>query len=198
MVIMGNVNRLASDNQSDFAQKGNATTGAAYVELVSSGGTSLAGASSTVTITRPNDTAAYTAGDVIGAATGSTAAVEFANIGPSGAVIRIMTAKLRINVSAIPSGMTSFKLRLYNVTPPSALGDNAAWDLPSGDRASYVGHVDLGTPIDEGSTLYVKSTGLNDDFKLTSTSLFGYLVTNGAFTPSAQAVKSIELIAVPL
>lgn len=147
-------------------------------------------------LTRTADTNAYTANDVIGAATGSTAALTFANMGPSGAVIMITCAQLEIDVSAAPSGMTSFRLHLYNVTPPSALGDNAAWDLPSGDRASYLGYIELGAPVDLGSTLYVESLGINKQIKLSGTSLFGYLVTIGAYTPSSAAVKKITLHAV--
>jgi hypothetical protein len=101
---------------------------------------------SSVSITRTADTNAYTAGDVIGAATGSTAAVEFVNIGqPSGdRDILITSAELEIDASAIPSGMTSFNLYLYSATPPGALGDNAAFDLSSGDRASFLGKISLG------------------------------------------------------
>lgn len=151
-----------------------------------------------VSLTRTNDTNAYNAGDVIGAATGSTAALEFANIGPNGGEIMLTTAELEIDVTAIPSGMTSFRLYLYSVTPPSALGDNAAWDLPSGDRASFLGYVDLGTPVDLGSTLYVQTTQINKHVKLASASLFAYLVTIGGYTPSAQAVKKITLHAAAL
>jgi hypothetical protein len=74
------------------------------------------------------------------------------------------------------------------VTPPSALADNAAWDLPSGDRASYVGSIALGTVVDVGSTLYVEQTGLTKQIIVPAGgSLFGYLVTNGAFTATAAA-----------
>jgi len=149
--------------------------------------------SAAVTLTRTNDTNAYTANDVIGAATGSTAALTFASMGPSGKEIVITSAALEIDITAVVSGMTSFRLYLYNVTPPSALGDNAAFDLPSGDRASYLGYVDLGTPVDLGSTLYVESNGIQKQVKLSGTSLFGYLVTNGAWTPAASTVFVITL-----
>lgn len=148
--------------------------------------------------TRPADTNAYAAGDVIGTATGSTAAIEFTNIGTAGSISIITEVTLRIDVTAVPSGMTTFRLHLYNVTPPSALGDNAAWDLPSGDRSSYLGYLDIGTPVDVGSTLYVQSdptTRPNKPVKLLSTSLFGYLVTIGGYTPSSAANKSITLCA---
>lgn len=156
------------------------------------------GYAAAVSLTRTNDTNAYTANDVIGAATGSTAALTFPSMGPSGGQIMITSAALEIDVNAIPSGMTSFRIYLYNVTPPSALGDNAAWDLPSGDRASYLGYVDLGTPVDLGSTLYVETYNINKQLTLAGTSLFGYLVTAGAYTPSASAVKVITLHSIAL
>ncbi len=156
------------------------------------------GYAAAVSLTRPNDTNVYAANDVIGAATGSTAALTFASMGPSGGQIMITSVALEIDVNAVPSGMTSFRLYLYGITPPSALGDNAAWDLPSGDRASYLGYVDLGTPIDLGSTLYVETYNINKQLTLAGTSLFGYLVTNGGYTPSAQAVKVITLHSVGL
>ena len=151
-----------------------------------------------VTITRPNDTNAYTANDVIGAATGSTAAVEFKGMGESGSRIMITSSQFEIDASAVISGETSYLLHLYNVTPPSALGDNAAFDLPSGDRASYLGFISLGTPADLGSTLYVEANIVNKQMALSGQSLFGYLVTVGAYTPTAQRVYKITLHAVKL
>lgn len=152
------------------------------------------GYSSSVSQTRPNDTSGYTARDVIGTATGSTAAWEFANFGPAGGGKMLVTsARMSVHTTAVPSGMSSFFLALYSATPPSALGDNAAWDLPSGDRSVFLGKLALGTPVDEGSTLFVETDGLNKQVTLTGTSLFAYLVTEGAYTPTAQAVKKIDL-----
>jgi hypothetical protein len=73
------------------------------------------------------------------------------------------------------------------------LGDNAAFDLPSGDRASFLGYVDLGLPADLGSTLYVETNVVNKQLTLSGTSLFGYLVTNGAYTPTSARVHKITL-----
>lgn len=156
------------------------------------------GYSAATSLTRTNDTNAYTAGDIVGAATGSTAALTFA-IAPSvGGELVITSVSLEIDASAVISGETSYRLYLYNVTPPSALGDNAAWDIPSGDRASFLGYVDLGTPVDLGSTLYVQTDGLNKVIKAASGNVFGYLVTNGAYTPTAQRVYVITLHAAAL
>jgi len=151
------------------------------------------------TFTRPNNTTAYASGDVLGDSTSTSSALEFTNIaGAGGGDVLITSASLEIDVSAIPSGMTSFRLYLYSVTPPSALADNAAWDLPAGDRASFLGYVDLGSPVDLGSTLYVEVNGVNKQVTAASTSLFGYLVTTTGYTPTAQAVKKVTLHTVAL
>lgn len=146
-----------------------------------------------VSFNRTNDTNAYAANDVVGSATGSTAALTFASLAASGRSVLITGTELEIDISAVPSGMTSFNLALYSVTPPSALGDNAAWDLPSGDRASFLGLINLGSPVDLGSTLYVRQTGLNVQLKLAGADLFAYLVTAGAYTPAASSTFKITV-----
>jgi len=140
------------------------------------------GFTSTVTFT-PAASPAYTAGDIM------QGARELTNIGPAGGgEVLIVNTRLRIDHNNIHSGETSYTLHLYSVTPPSALADNAVWDLPSGDRASYMGSIALGTPVDLGSTLYVEQTGLAKQVTVPSGgSLFGYLVTNGGFTAAAAA-----------
>lgn len=154
-----------------------------------------AGFTSQVSITRPNDTTAYAAGDVVGA---TAAAITFASIGPAEGHIVITDADLRIDVSTIPSGMTTFRLHLYNATPTSALADNAAWDLPSTDRAAYLGYIDFDIPTDVGSTLYTQMSTLKKLKMGATSSLFGYLVTTSAFTPSASTVKSLRINAIGL
>lgn len=152
---------------------------------------------SAASFTRPNDTNAYTAGDVVGAATGSTAALSFPSVGPSTRASAMITSvELEIDITAVPSGMTSFRLYLYSVTPPSALGDNTAFDLPSGDRSAFLGYVDLGTPVDIGSTLYVQTLNVNKQLAMPGNIggvLWGYLVTVGAYTPAAQSVFKVTL-----
>lgn len=136
--------------------------------------------------TRPNDVNAYVGNDVIGYDAAQSAALMFPNVGPAGGgEVSFLGTQFRIDVSAVISGMTTFRLYLYNVTPPSALADNAAWDLPAGDRAAYLDYLDLGAPVDLGSTLFVSTSGLVKPVTLLSSAVWGYLVTNGGFTPSA-------------
>lgn len=135
---------------------------------------------SQVTITRPANTTAYTAGDVVGGV------ISFSDL-PKGYNLAILSAELRANINAIPSGMTSFRLHLYDASPASALADNAVWDLPSGDRDNYLGYIDLGSPADVGSTLFCQVDAVNRPIRVGGAGLFGYLVTNGAFTPAANS-----------
>jgi hypothetical protein len=137
---------------------------------------------------------AHAANDVVGAAAG---ALTFAGICPAaGREIIFTSTRLRYDLATVPAGMTSFRLYLYNVTPPSALADDAPWDLPSGDRASFLGYLDLGSPVDLGSTLYVETNGNQKQVTCASANVFGYLVTNGAYTTVntdviALVVKSV-------
>lgn len=145
---------------------------------------------SAVTVTRPANTTAYTAGDVVGGV------MTFTSMGPSAGHVMFTSVDMAYNVAAIPSGMTSFRLYLYNVTPPSAYADNAAWDLPSGDRTAFVGYIDLGSPADLGSTLFCQVDGVNKQMKLgtAETSLYAYLVTNGGYTPAANS-ETLQIVA---
>jgi len=174
-----------------------------HSEVVSVGGASQ----SSVTKTRPSNTTAYAAGDVIGAADAVTPANagsaiwEFTDIGSAGSNLLLTEAKFLIHVSSIPAGMSSFRLHLYNAAPTAIL-DHAQWDLVAGDRASYLGYIDIEQIVDVGSTLYVQTDkSLNatmpKQVKLADgvTSLFGLLVTNSAYTPTSGAVKRLSLSA---
>jgi hypothetical protein len=162
-------------------------------------GQQLAGLGPVVSLTRPSDTNAYGANDVIGAATGSTAALAFTLGGSAAGEWMITSSALETDSASVISGEAGYRLHLYNVTPPSALGDNAAWDLPAGDRASYLGYVDLGQPVDLGSTCYVEANGINKQITVPAGGIvYGYLTTLGAFTPASGTVRKITLHSVPL
>jgi hypothetical protein len=148
-----------------------------------------------VAITRPANVTAYSANDVVGGA------ITFPTMGPSGGgQVMITSTKFELDIAALPSGMSSFYLYLYNVTPPSAIADNGAFDIPSGDRASFLGKILLGVPVDEGSTLFVQSDQINAQITVPSgASVFGYLVTTAGYTPAANSeVYAITLHAAGL
>ena len=147
----------------------------------------------TATITRPSNTTAYTAGDVVGD-TGGSAIISLTAAGPSAGFVIIQSVSLVFSDSAVPSGMGAFRLHLYSVSP-TAIADNAAFDLVSGERATYMGFIDLPTPSDFGSTLYTQTDYPGRLIKLNtaSTTLFVELETRGAYTPLSASTVDIRM-----
>jgi hypothetical protein len=152
-----------------------------------------------VDITRPANTTAYTALDVIGTGAGDDAIITLSNIGPSAGFVLVQSIELVIGISAVPSGVTGFRLHFYNAKPAAA-ADNSAFDLGSADRSKYVGYIDLPPPVDLGSTCFTQVDYPGKLFKLeaASTSLFCELQTIGGFTPATNSevyslrVKTLE------
>lgn len=153
----------------------------------------MSGANSIQIVTRPNDTSAYSAGDVIGAATATTAALTFP-INSGDCTLKVVSTTLEVDSAAVISGETSYTLYLYSETPPSALGDNAAWDLPAGDRATFIGSLALGTPADVGSSLFIAVDNIQKEIHLPTGNLYAYLVTVGAYTPVANRVYRVRIV----
>lgn len=144
-------------------------------------------------VVRPNNTTAYTAGDVIGD-TGGSAIISLTSIGPSGGFILVQSVSLVFSDSSIPSGMGAFRIHLYNASP-TAIADNAVFDLVSGDRDKYQGYIDLPTPVDLGSTLYSQTDypGRLINLASASTSLFAKIETRAAYTPVASSTVTLRI-----
>jgi len=147
----------------------------------------------TTTITRPSNTTAYTAGDVVGDTSGS-AILTFTSAGPSGGFLILQSASLVFSDSVVPSGMSAFRLHLYGATP-TAIADNAAFDLLSGERTNYMGYVDFSTPQDFGSSLYTQVDYPGRLLKLAtaSTTLYAELETRGAYTPVSASTVQVRM-----
>lgn len=156
------------------------------------------GLTASVTVTRPSDTTPYTANDVLGPTGAGTSGIDLNLAAISGSNILITGVALERDVAALISGEAGYNLYLYSVTPPSALADNAAFDIPSGDRASFLGKIAISAPVDEGSTLYIENNNLNKPVKLSGTHIFGYLVSVGGYTPASASVLKVTLNAIQL
>lgn len=157
-----------------------------------------------VTFTRPADTANYLANDVIGVnAAGSpgSAIHTFTSSGiPAGTAIQLDTATLTINRTSLPSGMTSLVLHLYTASPTAIL-DNAPFGAAAADRALYAGSITFSTPVVVGGGfLYQFQDYVGRKVKLAnaSQSLYGVLVTTGAFTPASGTEYILRLRGVDL
>lgn len=148
----------------------------------------------TVSFNRPDNTTAYAAGDVVGSAT--SAIHTLASVGPSGGFVLVQSMELLIANASIPSGMAAFRVHLYN-SSPTAILDNAAFDLVSGERAGYLGFIDLPAPQDLGSTLYAQADYSGRLIKLASasTNLFAEIETRGAYTPAALTTYELRMSA---
>ena len=141
---------------------------------------------STATITRAANTTAYTANDVYGGV------FELQNIGSSGGFVFISSIEIIFNITAVPSGMSGFAVYLYSSTPPSAITDNLPFSLGAGDTPSCLtpGGISLTASLARGGgSVVAEALNINRLIKLApgSTSLRGYLVTLGAFTPAANS-----------
>lgn len=152
--------------------------------------TTRAGKTSSASIVE-TDTSAIGAGDVVGADASTAGCMTFANAAAVAGDNIITGASLAVRITAgtaasIISGETSYSLKLYSVTQPAAQLGNALWNLVAGDLSSFLGEVDLGTLVDKGDILYVEVNNLGKQVLLASTSLFGVLVTNGAYTQLAR------------
>lgn len=148
---------------------------------------------STVTVTRPSNTTAYTAGDVVGDTSGS-AIITLSSIGPSGGYVLVQSVALIFSDAAVISGMGAFRLHFYSVSP-TAIADNAVFDLVSGERANYMGFVDLAAPVDFGSSLYTQTDYPGRLIKLAagSTTLYAELETKGAYTPASASTIDVRV-----
>jgi hypothetical protein len=147
----------------------------------------------TATITRPSNTTAYTAGDVVGD-TGGSAIISLTSAGPAAGFLLVQSISLVFSDSTVPSGMGAFRVHMYSASP-TAIADNAAFDLLSGDRATYMGYIDLPAPQDLGSTIYTQTDYPGRLIKLAaaSTTLFVEIETRGAYTPVSASTVSIRM-----
>lgn len=146
---------------------------------------------------------ADTTSGAVASATAGSAILTFGTAGRRGGdSVYITDVNLRWDVTALPSGATTFRLHLYNA-PPDAIVDNAAWDLSSAaDRTKYLGYVDLSAPVDLGSTLVSQNPKVNRLVRLeaansvAASKLYGILQTIGGYTPASGSVMAVDVATV--
>lgn len=170
-------------------------TGTTTVQQTTHGNMIVAspGFQTSATLTRPANVTPYSAFDVVGGA------LSFAAMGTASGHIILDSVRIIFNLTAVPVGMGGFYLVLHNITPPSAIADNAPYTgMPAGDRASNIKlKLNLGTPVlldGAGSVgLEVENLGLRLRLAATPT-IFAYLITATAWTPAAVSeVYTIQL-----
>jgi hypothetical protein len=152
-----------------------------------------------VTLTRPSNTTAYAAGDVVGIADSGTPAnagsaiITLSNIGPAGGYVLVQSVLLMIGNSTPPA--SAFRLHLYTESPTAIL-DNAAFDLVAGDVGKYAGYVDLPAPQDFGSIAVTQADYPGRELKLAaaSTTLYAILEARSAYTPASGTLYDLRVL----
>lgn len=145
-------------------------------------------ASDTITMAAGAD--AHDALDVVSTALGEI--LEFASLGAANDLICILGARMKYSANAVPTASTGYRLHLYNAAP-TAIADDAAFNVPATDLAKYIGYVPISTLVDLGDSCASFDNNINFTCKLAGTGLFGILQCIAAETPAANAVFTILL-----
>lgn len=145
-----------------------------------------------ITFTRPANTTAYTAGDVVGSAT--SAIHELTGAASSSSFVFVQSIQLLINNTTVPAGMAGFRVHLYNASPTAIL-DNAAYTFTTADVAAWQDSFDLNTPAVRGSMLRSQAYYQGGILKLlpASSSLFAEIETLGGYTPASGTAYTLRV-----
>lgn len=158
------------------------------VEVSRDNGLPVAPIGCTATASFTPAASAYGAGDLISVA--QEFAFTYANgqAIPSGSLIQILSTTLKIATTGLTSTEGAYTLPLYTVTPPSAQADNDLWTVAAGDLAAYtMKALALGTPVDLGAAIGIRTDYTDTRIKLATSSLWAPLVTTPGFTATAVA-----------
>lgn len=158
----------------------------------------------TATITRPANTAAYSASDAISNSTSAPTALTFTDIAPvvgaNGGSGYIVKARMLTNQSTFTGRV---RLHIYSVSP-TAINDNAAFTLLWANRANRIGAIDFpaaateGTGSDSANAILAPGSGnLAMAFKCANgdQNLYGLAEVRDGFTPTSGQIFFFELTA---
>ena len=150
------------------------------------------------TITRPADTVAYTAGDVVADSTSAAAVLKFSGCsgdGNGGVIRSAMFAS-----SIVPGTKLNADLFLFNTAPTAYGNDNEAFALSDADLLNCVGVISLdGTTAANVKTGTLNCVVINQALAMPFKSLtndkalYGVLVARNAYTPGSAEVLTIKL-----
>lgn len=151
-----------------------------------------------VEFTRPSNTTAYSAGDVVSDNATATTKMTFSDITKEGGCGVIVGAMIITDKKSITPQL---RLHLFTSSTPTVSADNAAHQELYVDVASKVGTIDfaaMSTPADtSNSTLSrTQNFSVNVPFRLASGSkkLFGVIEAIDAFTPASGQKFTVILL----
>lgn len=140
--------------------------------------------------TRPADTTAYTAGDVVSNSTSGSTLISLAN------VVRVNAGTgyiVRASVTTDKKSITPrIRVHLFNASDPTVAADNAAWRESYADASKRVGYFDLPamtTGTDTTNSDMSRSMDNTIRFPIVAaaatTTIYALLETLDAFTPNS-------------
>jgi hypothetical protein len=148
-------------------------------------------------LTRPNDTTAYAAGDLVANATTAGAVVPLRiDLGNIAAVGHGMTriTRARLTKSGTSPTNANFRVHLYEAAPVPQNGDNGAWSTDH--AASWLGNIDVASMLafTDGCTGTGSApAGAEMFLRLASGSIFALIEAKAAYTPLANETFTLTL-----
>lgn len=155
--------------------------------------------STSIELTRPADTTAYTANDVVSNATDTTTPLVLANFGRlAGASGYIVGAKLTTNLKSITP---RFRVHLFNVNTATVAADNAAYKEVYADISKRISSFDLAA-MSTGADTTNSDMSRSMDMTLripfvlaaASTTAYAVLETLDGFTPASGEKFTLTII----
>lgn len=152
----------------------------------------------TVELTRPANTTAYTANDVVSDSASASTLLDFANFARVNAGTGYITgARIVTDKKSITPRL---RVHLYNASTPTVAADNAAWRDSYADDSKYIGWIDMPS-MTTGADTTNSDTSKTLDFTMRlpftcaagTRSVFVLLETLDAFTPASAEKFKITL-----
>lgn len=143
--------------------------------------------------TRPSNTTAYAAGDMVGATAGTIHTIAKA-ARYSGGGGRILVPRLHKSTSTTANG--TFRIHFFNDSPTTA-NDNAAFALRYTERAMYIGFMDVVSVSDAagaGAVATPAATTLPLFFKSaagSSGNIYAVVTATAAYSPGSAETFSL-------
>ena len=154
--------------------------------------------SSRASFTRPDDTDAYTANDLVANDTDDTlvAPMTFRSnqVGGRGGMLR----RAILRKSGTGTTNADFTLLLYSAEPTPTNGDNGAYETDEAD--SFLGAIDItvDTAFSDGAVgIAIPNVGSEINVPGEVDIVYGLLKAAAAYTPAAQEVFTVDLEILP-
>jgi hypothetical protein len=145
--------------------------------------------------TRPADTTAYGAGDVVANSTSAATVLTFSNIARGPGLGGVIQHALLID-SAAQSTKPDLELWLFD-TAPTMQNDNAAWNPSDAELEALIGRIDfaLGSFKTAGANGATQAANISVPFQCTAAvqAIYGVLVVRNAYTPVSAEKFTIRL-----